>query len=104
MSSKDGTTIEARDDFPQPKKNPKAIRVLTVLAYVLSVSMAAILLSIYYIFMWHSKPHLGAHTMPEHLLYNDTSYRDSKTNQNNGWTTPMGVAQTDDFLNSSTRT
>ncbi|XP_076268378.1 trp-interacting inaF-D isoform X3 [Rhynchophorus ferrugineus] len=43
-----------------PKGKPKAIRVLTVLAYVLSVSMAAILLSIYYIFMWQGRPHLGA--------------------------------------------
>lgn len=36
----------------QPKQKPKLIRVLTVLAYILSVSMAAILLSIYYIFIW----------------------------------------------------
>ncbi|XP_030762531.1 uncharacterized protein LOC115887283 isoform X2 [Sitophilus oryzae] len=43
-----------------PKDKPKAIRVLTVMAYVLSVSMAAILLSIYYIFMWQGRPHLGA--------------------------------------------
>nr|CAH7759283.1 unnamed protein product [Callosobruchus chinensis] len=44
----------------EPKPTPKIIRVLTVMAYVLSVSMAAILLSIYYIFMWEGKPHLGA--------------------------------------------
>lgn len=36
----------------QTKAQPKLIRVLTVLAYILSVSMAAILLSIYYIFIW----------------------------------------------------
>lgn len=36
----------------KPKKKPKIIRVLTVFAYVLSVSMAAILLSVYYIFVW----------------------------------------------------
>lgn len=37
----------------QPKPQPKIIRVLTVMAYMLSVSMAAILLSIYYIFVWN---------------------------------------------------
>lgn len=37
----------------QPKPQPKFIRVLTVMAYMLSVSMAAILLSIYYIFVWN---------------------------------------------------
>lgn len=46
--------------FFEPKPKPKVIRVLTVLAYILSVSMAAILLSIYYIFMWDGQPHLGA--------------------------------------------
>ncbi|CAH1977501.1 unnamed protein product [Acanthoscelides obtectus] len=44
----------------EPKPTPKIIRVLTVMAYVFSVSMAAIFLSIYYIFMWEGKPHLGA--------------------------------------------
>lgn len=43
-----------------PKPTSKMIRVLTVFAYVLSVSLTAILLSIYYIFMWEGKPHLGA--------------------------------------------
>lgn len=37
----------------QPKPQRKIIRVLTVMAYMLSVSMAAILLSIYYIFVWN---------------------------------------------------
>ncbi|KAG5890149.1 hypothetical protein JTB14_010167 [Gonioctena quinquepunctata] len=50
----------SKDAFFDPKPKPKIIRVLTVLAYVLSVSMAAILLSIYYIFMWDGKPHIGA--------------------------------------------
>uniref|UniRef100_A0A6P7GEQ2 Uncharacterized protein LOC114341470 n=1 Tax=Diabrotica virgifera virgifera TaxID=50390 RepID=A0A6P7GEQ2_DIAVI len=51
----------SKDAFFDPKPKPKMIRVLTVLAYVLSVSMAAIFLSIYYIFMWNGEPHLGAH-------------------------------------------
>lgn len=46
------------DDLPpnfellEPKPTPKLIRVLIVLAYVLSVSMVAIVLSIYYLFVW----------------------------------------------------
>ncbi|GLV39573.1 inaF-D [Carabus blaptoides fortunei] len=37
----------------EPKSTPKVIRVLTVIAYVLSVSLAAIMLSLYYILMWN---------------------------------------------------
>ncbi|ENN77472.1 hypothetical protein D910_07348 [Dendroctonus ponderosae] len=60
-------------DIFQQKKKPKALRVLTVMAYVLSVSMAAILLSIYYIFMWQGRPHIGAFgtgavAHPEYLI------------------------------------
>nr|XP_023021066.1 uncharacterized protein LOC111509534 [Leptinotarsa decemlineata] len=54
------STTNSKDSFFDPKPQPKIIRVLTVMAYVLSVSMAAILLSIYYIFMWDGRPHLGA--------------------------------------------
>lgn len=36
----------------QTKQPSKLVRVLTVLAYILSVSMVAILLSVYYIFIW----------------------------------------------------
>lgn len=60
----------AADNIPSPdssednsfygtKQQSKLIRILTVLAYVLSVSLAAILLSIYYIFMWDGRPQLG---------------------------------------------
>ncbi|XP_018568533.1 uncharacterized protein LOC108908864 isoform X1 [Anoplophora glabripennis] len=66
MSSQDNVSPDSpsgsnsKDAMFEPKPKPKMIRVLTVLAYVLSVSMAAILLSIYYIFMWDGKPHIGA--------------------------------------------
>lgn len=62
----DATEVPKGDVF-QPKKKPKAIRVLTVMAYILSVSMAAILLSIYYIFMWEGRPHLGASVSSRHV-------------------------------------
>lgn len=66
MSSDEG--IEISSDSPEPiqiskedqyfRPSPsKIIRVLTVVAYILSVSMAAILLSIYYIFMWSEQRH-----------------------------------------------
>ncbi|GLH04544.1 Uncharacterized protein GBIM_10233 [Gryllus bimaculatus] len=39
----------------KPREKSKVIRVLTVLAYVLSVSLAAIMLSLYYVFLWDPK-------------------------------------------------
>lgn len=45
----------ARDDkdhLYEPKPNKKAIRILTVAAYVFCVSLAAIILSIFYVFIW----------------------------------------------------
>jgi hypothetical protein len=44
-----------KDKVYEPKKKRKAIRVLTVVAYVLSVSLAAIMLSLYYVFLWDPK-------------------------------------------------
>ena len=45
----------AKDKIYEPKKKRKIIRVLTVVAYVLSVSLAAIMLSLYYVFLWDPK-------------------------------------------------
>lgn len=51
----------SKDPFSEPPKpTSKIIRILTVFVYVLSVSLTAILLSIYYIFLWKGEPHLGA--------------------------------------------
>lgn len=41
----------------EANKTPKFIRVLTVCAYLICVSSAAIMLSIYYIFLWEPKRH-----------------------------------------------
>lgn len=38
--------------FYQPQANRKVIRILTVAVYVFCVSLAAIMLSLYYIFIW----------------------------------------------------
>lgn len=45
------STVEALE----ADKTPKFIRVLTVCAYLICVSLAAIMLSIYYIFLWEPK-------------------------------------------------
>lgn len=46
------------------KHNQKALKVLTVAAYILFVSMAAIILSFYYVFIWDptTKPVLAPRT------------------------------------------
>ncbi|KAL3286263.1 hypothetical protein HHI36_000773 [Cryptolaemus montrouzieri] len=44
---------EAKDRLYEPKHKKKLIRVLTVIAYVFFVSLAAIMLSLYYIFIWN---------------------------------------------------
>nr|CAI5858623.1 unnamed protein product [Callosobruchus analis] len=43
---------DAKDRLYEPKQKEKLVRVLTVIAYVFFVSMAAIMLSLYYVFLW----------------------------------------------------
>lgn len=43
---------EAKDRLYEPKHKKKLIRVLTVVAYVFFVSLAAIMLSLYYLLLW----------------------------------------------------
>lgn len=54
----------------EANKTPKFIRVLTVCAYLVCVSLAAIMLSAYYIFIWEPKPHdphdIGHHEANSH--------------------------------------
>ncbi|KAF6216871.1 hypothetical protein GE061_001221 [Apolygus lucorum] len=47
---------EAKDKMYEPKQNKKLIRVLTVIVYVFSVSLAAIILSLYYMVFWQPHP------------------------------------------------
>lgn len=42
----------ANSSLYERKPNQKALKVLTVAAYILFVSMAAIILSFYYVFIW----------------------------------------------------
>uniref|UniRef100_A0A1L8D774 Uncharacterized protein n=1 Tax=Nyssomyia neivai TaxID=330878 RepID=A0A1L8D774_9DIPT len=57
---------DAKDRLYEPKPNKKAIRILTVAAYVLCVSLAAIMLSLYYIFLWDPsiKPSMHSKVTP----------------------------------------
>jgi len=46
---------ESKDRMYEPKHTKKLVRVLTVVAYIFSVSLAAIMLSFYYVFLWNPK-------------------------------------------------
>ncbi|KAJ9596271.1 hypothetical protein L9F63_027108, partial [Diploptera punctata] len=50
---------DSKDKMYEPKHSKKLVRVLTVVAYIFSVSLAAIMLSVYYVFLWNPKdvPH-----------------------------------------------
>lgn len=56
LSSDSSSPEGAQGQSFEPKPPSKLVRVLTVIAYVLSVSMAAILLSLYYVLMWDEEP------------------------------------------------
>lgn len=82
-----GAPIRDKPDTYKQKPASKVVRVLTVLAYLLSVSLAAILLSVYYVCVWKSPelplsstvepsaqralPGLADHS---HLITGETSY------------------------------
>jgi hypothetical protein len=55
---------ESKDKMYEPKQTKKLVRVLTVIAYIFSVSLVAIMLSIYYVFLWNAK---DIHTRKLHL-------------------------------------
>lgn len=50
---------EAKDRLYEPKHKKKLVRVLTVVAYVFFVSLAAIMLSLYYVFLWNGNQKEG---------------------------------------------
>lgn len=73
------TPDEGKESKYEPKQNKKIIRLLTVIAYVISVSMAAIILSLYYVFLWnpemrYSPRHKqGAFTSKNEYSFDDNS-------------------------------
>jgi hypothetical protein len=67
---------ESKDRMYEPKHTKKLVRVLTVVAYVFSVSLAAIMLSFYYVFLWNPKDihHRNIHpTTPTPIAPPDTA-------------------------------
>jgi hypothetical protein len=48
-------TDEQPEQKQEEESESKIIRILTVMAYLSSVSMGAVLLSMYYIFLWDPK-------------------------------------------------
>jgi hypothetical protein len=67
---------ESKDRMYEPKHTKKLVRVLTVIAYVFSVSLAAIMLSFYYVFLWNPKDihHRNVHpTSPTPIAPPDTA-------------------------------
>ncbi|CAD0203941.1 unnamed protein product [Chrysodeixis includens] len=67
---------QATRDIYKQKPASKVVRVLTVLAYLLSVSLAAILLSVYYICVWKSPE------LPLDATLNDTGEMSSARRSN----------------------
>lgn len=59
---------EAKDRLYEPKHKKKLVRVLTVVAYIFFVSLAAIMLSLYYVFLYHS------HSRPKNITEATTVY------------------------------
>lgn len=82
------TPPSATRDIYKQKPASKLVRVLTVLAYLLSVSLAAILLSVYYVCVWRSPE------LPRELRDNGTAYQRQQLfdhDQNSELTPPSTV-------------
>lgn len=69
---------------PGENKHTKFIRLLTVIAYVCSVSMAAVMLSLYYVFLWDPGHKDGinsaAFQQPGDSLEPTTTYNNDSSN------------------------
>merc|ERR1719471_441701 len=58
------------DKLYEPKQNRKIVRIFTVILYMFSVSLGAILLSLYYVFIWKN-PHTSALDRADNLTDTD---------------------------------
>merc|ERR1719283_633413 len=59
------------DKLYEPKQNKKIVRIFTVILYMFSVSLGAILLSLYYVFLWKN-PHTRKYLEHKNELENHT--------------------------------
>jgi len=72
FSSRGLSTAEVDvDKLYEPKENKKIVRIFTVILYMFSVSLGAILLSLYYVFIWKN-PHTSALDRADNLT--DTEF------------------------------
>jgi hypothetical protein len=62
---------EAKDRLYEPKHKKKLVRVLTVIAYVFFVSLAAIMLSLYYVFLWNG----GQRNLPKYPVQHESQVK-----------------------------
>lgn len=76
-------------------RHRKWVRLATVLAYILAVSMAAIVLAVYYIFVWD----------PNSGRSNSISRKEEPIIQNNQTQilSPLNVTNNNDYLNNNNR-
>lgn len=70
---------ESKDKMYEPKHKKKLVRVLTVVAYVFSVSLAAITLSLFYIFIYNPDRPTGRVTSRDHHIGNSSVRLDDGT-------------------------
>lgn len=61
------------DALYERKRDKKTVRVLTVIIYVFCVSLAAIMLSLYYVFFWEPKDAQYAQRKVSHTVDQQTS-------------------------------
>ncbi|XP_037090155.1 putative transmembrane protein INAFM2 [Pollicipes pollicipes] len=47
-----GGSDQEEEEQPPPKRSTRFVRILTVVGYMICVSSAAVMLSLYYIFLW----------------------------------------------------
>ncbi|CAG9132884.1 unnamed protein product [Plutella xylostella] len=66
-------THHVLDSLYERKGDNKSVRVLTVLVYVFCVSLAAIMLSLYYVFFWEPKDAPYAQRKVAHTVEKQTS-------------------------------
>ncbi|XP_075223763.1 trp-interacting inaF-D [Lycorma delicatula] len=75
-----------KDRMYEPKHHQKAVRVLTVVAYIFFVSLAAIMLSLYYVFLYNPPPPQPSYNMS--ASPNDNECRTNRGMNNQTTQTP----------------
>lgn len=65
-SSDNSNDQNAANEVYETNKTSKCVRILTVCAYLICVSLAAIMLSVYYIFLWEPKRHDPSQSIASH--------------------------------------